>query len=118
MAITFKPECQSTPLVTILMALSVVYADHGLVATVTALRDGKHKAGSLHYADRAVDVRTRGIPGQPDPCPGEPSATVGELMRALRLRLGGDYQVLFESDIDGLRVQHIHIQYRPSKETP
>lgn len=69
---------------------------------ITSANDGRHMDGSLHYAGRAVDLRTRDL--HPD--------IIGKLVLSLRRRLNGDeklnrpYQVIQESD-------HLHVEWQP-----
>ncbi len=44
------------------VAAERVYEAAGHDFTITACVDGKHMAGSLHYAGTAIDVRTRDVP--------------------------------------------------------
>jgi hypothetical protein len=76
----------------------------GRGAVITSANDGEHKAGSLHYAGKALDLRTKDFT----------SAQVNALRDALRKRLNGDaakdrpYQVIIET-----APAHIHLEYDP-----
>jgi len=60
---------------------------------ITSTFEGTHSAGSLHYANLAIDVRV-------------PKADKGLYVNAWRRDLGRDYDVVVERD-------HIHIEYDP-----
>ena len=68
----------------------------GRKAVITSGRDGKHKTNSLHYAGKAIDIRTRDLK----------KSLVQKLARALRSKLGGKFDVVVETD-------HIHIEFDP-----
>ena len=68
-----------------------VYAEAGHELTITACVDGKHMAGSLHYAGAAIDIRTRDVP----------PVEVQKLIAQIKECLGNDFDVLLEAD-------HIH----------
>ena len=72
------------------------YAKRGYSLTVTALEDGNHMTGSLHYIGRAADLRTRDMP--PD--------IRKQLVKDITSSLGRDYDVILEKD-------HIHLEYQP-----
>ena len=59
---------------------------------ITSTYEGTHSAGSLHYANLAVDIRRAN----------NPDAVRQEIKRGL----GADYDVILEND-------HIHIEYDP-----
>lgn len=63
---------------------------------ITSANDGKHKEGSLHYKNLALDIRTRHLEKD----------EIQIVLNYLRNKLGGDYDVILESD-------HIHIEYDP-----
>lgn len=75
----------------------------GLRPVITAGSDGKHKRGSLHYQDRALDLRGNNV----DP------RTADEILRSLRAKVGADYDVLFETYPDNPANNHFHIEYQP-----
>lgn len=72
--------------------------------TVTSLADGQHSSGSLHYSlpTKAMDIRTRDLPGGSD---GHEARNIAMLLGLMLPPLGFD--VVFESD-------HIHIEYDPA----
>ena len=57
---------------------------------VTALRDGNHKAGSLHYDGLAFDIRRH----------------YKQLKTSIKVKLGSNWDVIYESN-------HIHCEYDP-----
>jgi hypothetical protein len=70
---------------------------------ITSANDSEHMEGSLHYDNRAFDIRIRNI--------------IGHVKNEARLwaermqvELGDGYDVLLESD-------HIHIEYDPETDT-
>ena len=65
---------------------------------VTACVDGKHMAGSLHYAGAAIDLRTRDVA----------PADVQKLITQIKACLGDDFDVLLEVD-------HLHIEFQPKQ---
>lgn len=79
-----------------LMVADAVYAVRGFDMVVTSATDGKHSAGSLHYAGEAVDIRTRDVPEDQR----------GAIRDEIAARLGANYDVLLEAD-------HIHIEHDP-----
>ena len=70
-----------------------VYKSYGYQLIITSTYEGNHGAGSLHYADDAVD--TRGV-----------KEFLGNVVNDLREGLGSDYDVVSEAD-------HIHVEYDP-----
>lgn len=79
-----------------MVILDGIFALRHAVLTITAVIDGTHSAGSLHYAGMAFDARTRDLP------PGE----VQEVATLARAALGADFDVVVEPD-------HLHIEYQP-----
>jgi len=67
------------------------YRDNEMIITSTF--EGRHCAGSLHYANLAVDMRL-------------PHNNREEIINEIKLYLGSDYDVCIEFD-------HIHIEYDP-----
>ena len=65
-------------------------------AVITSGNDGQHMQNSLHYADRAIDLRTWFIP----------TKTRKLLVNELKDRLGKNFDVVDEGN-------HIHIEYDP-----
>ena len=98
-----KPGVQPR-LINILVA--VANAAQGLSVSevvITAGIDGTHSQNSLHYALRALDVRSKNFPT---------NHAKEAFASTLRAELGKDYQVLLE-DLGGPN-EHFHIQFRPS----
>lgn len=69
---------------------------------ITSGRDGKHKDGSLHYYDRALDFRTKHLTDRQKTAL---AATVAK-------RLGPDYDVILESR--GKANEHLHVEHDPA----
>lgn len=69
--------------------------------TVTSGNDSKHKKGSKHYTDEALDIRTKNLTRD------EKHA----LCTAVQSRLGEDYQVFLE--FEGGPQEHAHIEHDP-----
>lgn len=65
--------------------------------TITSANDGKHMTNSLHYKNKAVDLRTRDMKN---------AKVVGW---EIKQYLGNDFDVILEKD-------HLHIEYQPKKE--
>lgn len=72
---------------------------------VTSGNDSVHAKGSKHYTDEALDFRTKTLAAD----------VKNQLLLAVRLRLGRDYDCLIE-DFGGPN-EHLHIEYDP-KEIP
>ena len=80
------------------VAAMEVYKAVGHDRMITACLDGKHMAGSLHYAGAAIDLRTRDVA----------PADVQKLIARIKECLGDDFDVLLEVD-------HIHIEFQPKQ---
>lgn len=96
----FTPAIQ-----TMLRAAEAAYVEilgPGAEVVVTSGNDSAHGSASLHYADRAVDLRT-GTHFIPPLMTREQAEAI---VAALRRRLGRDYDVVLEAD-------HIHVEYDP-----
>ena len=64
---------------------------------ITSANDSKHMDGSLHYANKALDLRIFNVTG--------PNRQMAEQwVRKMELVLGEDYDVILETD-------HVHIEY-------
>lgn len=82
-----------------LLALNQIWERYGYgPCVVTSGSEGVHKAGSLHYSGRAVDIRTRHV--HPD--------DLTYIISQARNALGMDFDVVLEVD-------HIHLEYDPKK---
>lgn len=69
------------------------YQAHGCEAFVTSTYEGVHKEGSLHYKNRAVDLRPPGF-------------QENNILWELKIYLGADYDVVVEPGC-------IHIEWDP-----
>jgi len=69
---------------------------------ITSGADGKHMATSLHYKNRAFDVRIWNIAG------GNGKEEAAAWVIRLKSTLGNNYDVVLESD-------HIHIEFDPKE---
>lgn len=87
-----KPEI----LLAIFIATSV-YNDFEYNLTITAVTDGKHSKGSLHYVGYAVDIRIRNIKSQED---------LNKIVFNIKSALGDEYDVI-------LHATHLHIEFQP-----
>ena len=65
---------------------------------VTSANDSTHKKGSLHYADKAFDIRTKNVVGGPE--------AVKIWAKNIQIELGPDYDVVNEED-------HLHLELDP-----
>lgn len=70
---------------------------------ITSAADGKHRVGSLHGYDQALDWRSKNLPSD---------SAKQEVLRELREILGSDYDVILEAL--GRPNEHYHIEYDPS----
>jgi hypothetical protein len=71
---------------------------------ITSANDSEHSEGSLHFNDRAFDIRIKNIVGVIE----FPQAARVWAER-MQIALGDDYDVLLEKD-------HIHVEYDPEEE--
>ena len=69
---------------------------------ITSANDSKHMATSLHYKNRAFDVRIWNIAGNT-------KAEAALWVTRLKATLGKDYDIILEPD-------HIHIEYDPKED--
>jgi len=76
-----------------LRIISDFFDYHDQEAVVTSTYEGDHSAGSLHYADDAVDIRN-------------PKPRIIDIIGELREKLGSGFDIVKESD-------HIHVEYDP-----
>lgn len=70
-----------------------IYNDEGNELIITSTFEGHHSAGSLHYADLAIDFRL-------------PNKNRERVVRKIRKYLRPDYDVIMEVD-------HLHVEYDP-----
>lgn len=81
--------------------IDAAFTRQGRDCVITAAEDGNHMKGSLHYAGRALDLRSKHLDVKAQQF----------VMEDLREGLGKDWDVLLESP--GLPAEHIHIEYDP-----
>jgi hypothetical protein len=86
----------------VLQACMYAYGAGGHELVVTALTDGKHKEGSLHYKGLAADVRSKDVPHAE-----EVAAVANRILNAQ------GFDLLFESK--GLPSEHFHLEFDPKK---
>ncbi len=90
-------------LVLALFIAEQVYAQFDREITITSCNDSEHSETSLHYSGNAVDLRTQ------NPINGiKYFEDANEVVRRIKDRLNGDFDVMFEGD-------HIHLEYQPRK---
>ncbi len=70
---------------------------------ITSGNDGRHKHGSKHYINNAIDLRANNIP----------NSLAREVAKDLQFRLGKDYDVIFEAYPENPANDHIHVEYDP-----
>lgn len=70
---------------------------------ITSGNDSRHMRGSRHYDDLAFDLRGNDID----------AATARRIRDDLSRRIGGDYQVIYETFPDRPANNHIHVEYDP-----
>lgn len=73
--------------------IEVICAECGAELVITSTYEGTHSAGSLHYADLAIDTRT-------------PKKGGSQFRHKLKAELGPDYDIVGELD-------HTHIEHDP-----
>lgn len=84
-------------------AIVETWAKHdGPTPVITSGNDGKHKTGSRHYSDEAIDLRCNNLPDEV--CQG--------ISRDLARSLGPDYDVQFEK-FKNPDWDHVHVEYDP-----
>jgi hypothetical protein len=82
---------------------------------ITSANDGKHSDTSLHYHNRAFDVRIRNVSGLVWEKLGEErkfmyNDIVQQWADDIKLRLGSDYDVIYGNES---HLSHIHVEYDP-----
>lgn len=80
------------------IAMDGIFSQRAKSMVITAVIDGSHSRGSLHYAGMAFDVRTRDLPIN----------EVDEVASLARAALGADFDVVVETD-------HLHVEYQPKE---
>ena len=83
------------PMRKVLIVADELWKGAGEELVVTEGTGGTHSAGSLHCFGYAVDLRSRYFD----------AATIRDVVSALRLRLGADYDVVVHKT-------HIHVEYQ------
>lgn len=76
-----------------LTVVAVILRDHKYELVITSTYEGDHMPGSLHYANRAYDIRV-------------PANMKRILTDEIKDALSFDFDVILEED-------HIHIEYDP-----
>jgi hypothetical protein len=71
---------------------------------ITSINDSTHGAGSRHYTNEALDIRTKNWPSR---------ESVRWFRRALEEQLGPQFRVLFEDE--GTKNEHLHVQVRKGR---
>jgi hypothetical protein len=99
MTFDVKPGVILPPMLRLLYVAARCFEAHGAECVVTSGTDGVHKAGSLHYQDRAVDFRTRNLRGQNE---------AEQVAQEMRDRLGREFDIVVEGD-------HIHAEHDPKE---
>jgi hypothetical protein len=69
---------------------------------ITSANDSEHMEGSLHYKNRAFDIRIKNIIG-------DIQVKARLWAERMQVALGDDYDVLLEKD-------HIHVEYDPASQ--
>lgn len=95
---TVRPGNDIGLLIAILTAYDV-YRNYDIDFIITSLNDSTHSQKSLHYADRAVDIRTKNIPE---------SIGAYTIVKEIQDRLNKHYDVILENT-------HIHIEFQPQR---
>lgn len=81
-----------------LMVADQVYSAYGYETVITSGNDATHSKTSLHYANQAVDLRTRHLR----------DSDKTKIVDDIRNRLGQDFDVILETD-------HIHLECQPRR---
>jgi conjugal transfer mating pair stabilization protein TraG len=79
---------------------SMIFESFGVPAVVTSGNDSQHMEGSLHFAGRALDFRTKHMSG---------GGSAFSVRDQLRVALGPTFTVLLEDF--GQANEHLHVQY-------
>ena len=82
-----------------------VFTKHtGRPAIITSGRDGRHSLNSLHYQEKAIDLRTKDLTRE----------QLEKILSDLKWELGPDYNVIYErADPEKKKEEHIHLSYFP-----
>ena len=87
---------------TLVAAIANVSHDYAWDVTITSGNDSKHKKGSKHYTDEAIDIRSKNFPNK---------RAKQDFMAAVLLRLGPGYDMILESE--GQPNEHVHLEWDP-----
>lgn len=82
--------------------VGIIWKAHGLTPTITSANDSKHMVKSLHYKDRAIDIRLKDVEVSLRPT----------LVQLVAHALGDEYDVLHEFVDDPVNV-HMHVEWDP-----
>jgi len=82
-------------LVLAVIVVQPILAKYNQELVITSAIDSKHSVGSLHYVGLALDLRTWNLGNDAGTC-----------VHEMKDSLGGEYDVVLESD-------HIHLEYQP-----
>ena len=77
----------------VIWAAELIFNKFNEKLVITSTNRGKHKEGSLHYKNRAIDFRL-------------PGSNIEEIAEGIREFIGPDYDVVVESD-------HLHVEHDP-----
>lgn len=94
-----------------------IMARYGYDAIITSGRDGKHGTTSIHYADMALDYRSKHIQ-DPTPDPDHPAMFLSakvvkqQIVDEVNSALGPDVDFIFEEERPG-RSEHFHMEVQP-----
>ena len=86
----------------ILPALDAIFDNVNRPCVITSASEGKHKIGSFHYKDLALDLRSRDLPNEQIKL---------EVLQRIKDELGEKYDVLLEQL--GGPGEHYHLEYDP-----
>jgi hypothetical protein len=99
---TLKPGVRITGIkpetLVALMVCNDVYKSLGYEMVVTAVCDGVHSRGSIHYVGMAFDLRTSNLRAESIPL----------IVKAIKDQIGMDFDVLDEKD-------HVHVEFQPKE---
>ena len=84
------------------VAYALLYA-RSRDTVITSINDGAHKNGSKHYSDRAVDLRTKHLPGEAE------KVSFALEMKRLLDTLGFDVILEYLSGAN----EHLHVEFDP-----
>lgn len=88
----------------LLLTAAVANVAQGLPhdVVITSGTDGKHKKGSKHYTEEALDIRSKNFPSR---------RAKQEFISAVLLRLGPGYEMFLEQE--GKPQEHFHLEWDP-----